>query len=255
MIRRAALSADALVTVSGALRKVLEGLGVPGERIAVLRNGVDLSLFHPGGRGEARGRLGFAKRTLLSVGNLLPLKGHHLAIEALATLGDVDLVIVGEGPEREALANLARGLRVDGRVRFTGALPQTALREYYAAADALVLASSREGWPNVLLESMACGTPVVATRVGGTPEIVASPEAGELMRERTREALADAVGILLARAPDRARTRAYAEGYSWDATTRGQIELFERVVARRSSRGSAVGESLSSRRATTLSHR
>ena len=94
-----------------------------------------------------------------------------------------------------------------------------------------MLASSREGWANVLLESMACGTPVVATNVWGTPEVVAAPEAGVLMAERTPQALAQAVQALFASYPDHAATRRYAERFSWDDTTRGQLELFQRILA------------------------
>ena len=86
-------------------------------------------------------------------------------------------------------------------------LAQQQLRRYYGAADALVLASSREGWANVLLESMACGTPVIASNVWGTPEVVTAPAAGVLMKERTPQAVAEAAQHLLANYPDRAATR------------------------------------------------
>jgi teichuronic acid biosynthesis glycosyltransferase TuaC len=104
----------------------------------------------------------------------------------------------------------------------------------------MVLASSREGWANVLLESMACGTPVVATNVWGTPEVVNSPDAGVLMGERSAQGLADAVTRLRAHYPDHAATRRYAEGFSWDDTTQGQVELFSRIIDGRGSKGAPV---------------
>ena len=113
---------------------------------------------------------------------------------------------------------------------FLGGVPQTDLMRYYNAADAMVLASSREGWANVLLESMACGTPVVASNVWGTPEVVAAPEAGLLMKERTPAALAAAVTALRANYPDHGATRRYAERFSWDATTQGQLDLFRNIL-------------------------
>jgi len=231
MIRWAARHAAGMITVARALKDELVGLGVPAERIDVLRNGVDLQLFRPVEREEKRRLLGFGRTTLLSVGNLVPLKGHDLAIRALRLLPEMDLVIIGNGPERAALGALASNCGVADRVRFAGVLAQEKLRHHYGAADALVLASSREGWANVLLESMACGTPVVASNVGGTPEVVAGPESGMLMAERTPEALADAVRRLFAHYPDRGATRRYAEQFSWDATTAGQLELFGRILS------------------------
>ena len=95
-----------------------------------------------------------------------------------------------------------------------------------------MLASSREGWANVLLESMACGTPVVAANIWGTPEVVRTPDAGVIYEPNTPGALADGVRRLFAALPDRAATRAYAEPFSWDETTAGQLALFRRVINR-----------------------
>ena len=117
------------------------------------------------------------------------------------------------------------------RVTLLGPVPQDELKSYYSCADALVLASSREGLANVLLESMACGTPVIASNVWGAPEVVCAPEAGLLMDERTPAGLVRAVQRLRAAYPERARVRRYAEGFSWDATTRGQLEVFAGAVS------------------------
>jgi glycosyltransferase involved in cell wall biosynthesis len=231
MIRWAALNAAGVVAVSGALRERLAALGVPKERIQVLRNGVDLELFAPRSRAPLRRVLGMERTTLLSVGNLLAFKGHGIVIEALASLPECDLVIAGEGPDRAAFNAIARKAGVAERVRFVGSLSQEKLSEYYAAADVLVLASSREGWPNVLLEAMACGTPVVATKAGGVPEIVTSMEAGVVVEERSARALAHAVRELFANPRDRAATRRFAEQFGWGATTKGQLQLFRQVLA------------------------
>ena len=233
MIQWAATQAAGLVTVCQALKDTLIDLGIADERVTVLRNGVDLEMFRRGDRPAARARLGLDRPTLLSVGHLIERKAHDLVIKALPMLPDCDLLIAGSGPEDANLRRLAQALGVEDRVRFLGRIGHQALRQVYEAADVLVLASSREGWANVLLEAMACGTPVVASNVWGTPEVVAAPEAGLLMETRTPDALADAVGRLLAAPPDRVATRAYAEGFSWDATTKGQIDLFARILAER----------------------
>ena len=164
-------------------------LGANPKKITALRNGVDLEFFRPTLRDETRTAMQTGRHLLLSVGNLVPFKGHDIAIRALARLQDTHLNIIGEGSERQALQELASGLDMADRVTFLGNLPQSELPRHYSAAVALILASSCEGWANVLLEAMACGTPVVATRVGGNPEVVAATAAGQLMDERTTEAL------------------------------------------------------------------
>lgn len=230
MIQWAAHRAAGVVTVCEALKTEIMTLGVPADRISALRNGVDLALFQPIEREATRKMLGLQQFTLLSVGNLLPVKGHDLVIAALPLLKDVQLMIAGRGPELQRLQALAVELGVSARVTFLGALPQAELRTYYGAADALVLASSREGWANVLLESMACGTPVVASNVWGTPEVVASADAGVLMQDRTAAGVAGAVRALQAGYPERAATRRYAERFSWDETTAGQLKLFRNIL-------------------------
>jgi teichuronic acid biosynthesis glycosyltransferase TuaC len=163
----AAQRADGLIAVSSGLKQRLLELGIGAERVRVLRNGVDLALFRPHEHETARRALGFTRPTLLAVGNLVALKRHELMIDALTQLPQVELVIVGEGPERAAIERLARERRVDDRVQLLGRLPQDRLPLIYSAADLLLLTSSHEGWPNVLLESMACGTPVIVSDIGG----------------------------------------------------------------------------------------
>ncbi len=233
LIQWAAGRAAGLVTVSAALKDRLVELGVDADRVTVLRNGVDSGVFRPLDREALRQKHKLDRATLVSVGNLVPLKGHDLVISALRQLPETDLLIVGDGPERGALAAYAESHGVGHRVRFRGRIPHAQMAEFYSVADILVLASSREGWANVLPEAMACGTPVVATRVGSTPEIVTAPEAGRLARERTPGALANEVQAMIGNPPSRAATRAFAEKFTWDETTQGQISLFEKILSRR----------------------
>lgn len=241
MMQWAAGRADASIGVCSALVDVLREWRIDPQRLHVMRNGVDLKRFHRHADTGLRASVGLQPGQgplLVSVGHLIERKGHHLVIEALAALlpthPQARLVVIGEGPERAALQALIEKLGVQAHVTLTGSLPQTELPRWYSAADALVLASSREGWANVLLEAMACGTPVVATDIWGTPEVVAKPEAGELVAERSGPALAQGVQRLLARAPKAEAVRAYAEGFSWDETSRAQLNLFRRMAGRKS---------------------
>ncbi len=232
LIQWASKQAKASISVCQALSTVLAELGADPARLKVLRNGVDLLRFRPIAQAEARHALKLGDGPLLlSVGHLVERKGHHLVIGMLQHLPEHRLVIAGDGEERANLVALVQRLNLGDRVHFAGAVPQSELPAYYSAADCLVLASSREGWANVLLESLACGTPVVATRLWGTPEVVASPVAGQLADARTVEALVAATRALLANYPARPAVRRYAEGFSWDETTRGQIALFQSILA------------------------
>jgi teichuronic acid biosynthesis glycosyltransferase TuaC len=231
LIQGAIRDAAALVAVSAALKQALVGLGAPDGKVTVLRNGVETSLFHPpADRAAARAALGLTGPTLISVGGLIERKGHHRTIEAMRQLPGFTLIIAGEGPERERLSGQIAREGLADRVRLLGPRPHRDLPALYGAADASVLASSREGWANVLLESMACGTPVVAADIWGNPEVVRTPEAGVIYQPNTPDGIATGVRRLFAALPDRAATRAYAEPFSWDETTAGQLALFRRVV-------------------------
>lgn len=232
MIKQAAEQANGLITVCAALAEPLVELGIDATKIHVLRNGVDLAAFQPKDRVQARQKLGLTGPTAVSVGGLIERKGHHIAIAAMPDLPDLTLLIAGAGPERRNLEALAQEKGVADRVRFLGNLPHRDLPEIYSAADLMLLCSSREGWANVLLESMACGTPVVATDIWGTGEVVASPDAGVLIKERRPEAVVEGITRLLSDLPDRAATRQYAENFSWDDTTHGQLQLFKSILDR-----------------------
>jgi glycosyltransferase involved in cell wall biosynthesis len=231
LIQEAMASAAALIAVSAALKDAMVALGAPEAKVTVLRNGVDTALFRPpADRAAARAALGVTRPLLISVGLLIERKGHHRTIDAMTRLPEFELIIVGEGPERDRLNALIARLGLGERVRLLGARPHADLPSLYGAADASILASSREGWANVLLESMACGTPVIASPIWGNPEVVQSPVAGLIMRENSAEGIVDGVHQLFAAMPSREATRAYAEPFSWDDTTAGQLAVFRRVI-------------------------
>jgi teichuronic acid biosynthesis glycosyltransferase TuaC len=217
------------LAVCNALRQRMLEIGVDEPSTRVLRNGVDLKLFTPLPRDALRQKWQIKDKLLISVGYLIERKGHHLIIEAMAALPGYQLIIAGGGEWEVKLKNLTQQMGVQERVRFLGEVSQQQLSELYSCADALVLASDREGWANVLLEAMACGTPVVASNIWGTPEVVQAPEAGVLCAERSAQGIVAAVNQLFTNYPDRAKTRLYAEKFSWDETTAGLVKLFSEI--------------------------
>lgn len=232
LILQAAADAGAVITVCQALKDRLVEMGVPEEKVTTLRNGVDLETFQMLDRHALRAKWNVSGLVLTSVGLLIERKGHDLAIKTMPYFPDATLLIVGAGPEHGNLYKLAKDLKVADRVRFLGVLAPQTLSEIYNCADALILASSREGWANVLLEAMACGTPVVASAVWGTPEVVAAPEAGLLLKNRDVASIAAAVTQLRAAWPRRDATRRYAEHFDWQSTTDGQVRIFESLISR-----------------------
>lgn len=226
----AAAKADAVIAVAGTLKDKLGAMGVQRGKISVLRNGVDLELFTPGDRNKARAELGLSGKTILSVGHLIDRKGHDLVIDAMRSIPDITLLIAGEGEKRSALEAQAKRVGLLERVRFLGPVAHENLNKIYRSADMLVLASSREGWPNVLLEAMACGTPCIATNIPGSNEVIGDPAAGELVEHRSSGAIAEAIKTMIANPPDRAETRRYAEGFSWEETIHQMATIFSELT-------------------------
>ncbi len=225
MILWAANLASGSITVSRALKDKMLELGFNPDKIHVYRNGIDLELFKPLNKKKCKKKYGLTKKVLLSIGNLIELKGHSLIIEAMQELEGFQLVIVGKGERKRSLKLLVEKLNLTDRVVFFNEKTQSELVEIYSASDAFVLASSNEGMANVLLESIACGTPVVATNVGGSPEVVRNPDAGILIK-RTPKDIAQGVLALFDNYPARENTRKYAENFSWESTTQGLLKLF-----------------------------
>lgn len=225
----AAASARALYTVSNALGQVLAECGVDTRHQVTLYNGIDLARFQPGDRQAARRSLSLdpEHRLLLFVGNVIESKGVLELTEALAALKDpaVRLVVIGDGGALEKVRASAANLGVADRVMIQGRLPHEQLASWIVAADALVLPSHAEGVPNVVLEAMACGRPVVATRVGGIPEVM--PEiAGKLVPVSDTAALQAALEQVLASSWDEDAIRLHAEQFTWQKNVNGLLGLF-----------------------------
>lgn len=214
-VREAGHDADGMLAVSGALRNDMIGLGFPAERIAVHRTGIDRALFRPGRRAEAKAALGIVGPLVVSVGALIPRKGHDIVIDAVAALPDVHLRIAGAGPEEAALAKKIATLGLGERVTLLGPLPHRDLPDLFAAADVMALASASEGLANVWVEALASGTPIVVPAIGGADEAVDRPSAGRMVA-RDANAFAGAIAELLTDPPLPGDTAAAAERFSWN---------------------------------------
>lgn len=211
------------IAVCEALKTGMVSLGMQPEKISVVPNGVDQKKFFPIDQVKARVELGLpiSKSIVLSVGGLIPRKGFDLLINSFSHVAekvkqkDLFLVIVGHGPELVSLKQLVGKLQLSEQVLFAGDIRHQDLYKWYSAADVFCLASSREGWPNVVLESLACGTPVVATAIWGTPEIISSPCLG-LLAERNVESFSCALEKGIVSSWDRAAIVQFAQKHSWE---------------------------------------
>jgi teichuronic acid biosynthesis glycosyltransferase TuaC len=222
--------AAGVVAVATALKNEMINLGLPADKICVIPNGVDLQRFHPIARPEARRKLGLQQETriVVSVGSLTEGKNHKVLVSAFAKISEdhpeYRLYILGEGPLRTELEQLIGKLRVEKQVSLVGARPNEELALWFSSADASCLVSSREGWPNVVTESIACGTPVVATRVGGIPEIIVSPELGVLVDQNLTD-VASGLQLALVKDWDREALVRQAHARSWDLVA-GEVEQY-----------------------------
>ena len=177
---------------------VVQEVGIPRHKILVIPNGIDLRDFeHLPGKHQARAMLGLSSDWMLvgTVARLNSVKRLDVLLQAMSSLRDVYAVIVGDGSERAQLEAMSERSGLAGRVHFAG--QQDEVQTWLAALDVFVLSSDWEGMPNALLEAMAAGLPVVATAVGGTPEVVVDGVTGLLVPPRAPAALAEAIGCLL----------------------------------------------------------
>jgi glycosyltransferase involved in cell wall biosynthesis len=207
--------ADKLLAVSSSLRDRMIDAGFPANRIDVHFTGVDRDLFRPCDRSVVKAQLNISGPLLLSVGNLIPAKGHVHAIEAVSQMPGATLLIAGGGRDGPALQARVKALGLEQRVRLLGHVPHLMLPRLMAAADVTILASAREGLANVWVESLACGTPVVTTDVDGAREVIDRPEAGRIVAREPGDIVA-AVRDLLADPPPPELVRCAADRFSWD---------------------------------------
>jgi glycosyltransferase involved in cell wall biosynthesis len=236
--------ADRVTAVSESLAGVATGLGLARERIRVIPNGVDTGTFMSMDRGQARrlAELPEGRRILLTVAGIYEGKGQHAVVEILPNLlgkyPDLLYVMVGSARPgeqyRRRLVETAWRLGLKDQVHVAGPRPHAELARWFSAADVTVLATQSEGWPNVLLESLACGTPVVATRVGGTSEIVRDGQDGLLVPYGDGAALAAAVERALETPWNRAALVQRARSFDWTDSVEHALDELNQALKRSS---------------------
>ena len=237
-MEKAFRAAARVIAVSEPLRDFAIELGVDPKRAVVIPNGIDSAVFHPRDRAAERQRLGMADSEIhiLSAGYLIERKGHHRIVEILAGLQGhgrpVRLWIVGDpGSEGDFAAEIRRRVSqcgVQSNVTFVPAVPAAELACYMSACDLFCLATSREGWPNVVNEALACGTPVVATNVGGVPAMIPDSRFGLIVPPGDSAALGDALARALSTEWDRDAIARQGLSRSWEQVAK---EVYEQLRA------------------------
>jgi PST family polysaccharide transporter len=241
--------ADRVIAVSDGLRTLAIELGVEPRRVATVPNGINAELFFRRDRNRCRASHGIdaAERIVLSAGDLAELKGHHRIIAAVRTLRDrgvrARLLIAGgvgrSGRYAETLRQQAIASGLGDCVTFVGEVTQDTLAELMSAADVFCLASSTEGWPNVVNEALACGTPVVATDVGAVRQMIVSDLYGYVVPVPDAAALAEALRLALTRDWDHDAISARGRSRSWDRVAEDVLDEMRAVIAERVNTGCA----------------
>jgi len=236
LIRWALKNADHTIAVCESLKEIMVSLGINRNKVSVISNGIDPDIFKPIEKSDARKKLALnqEEKILISVGALIERKGMHILIDALAEINRGEQLafttyIIGKGEQKD---NLQKAIDLHGlqdKVKLLGEVNNSDLPNWYNAADLFFLGSSREGWPNVVSESLACGTPVVATNVNGTPEILCSEEYGILVN---RDAKSFTAGILAGfnKTWDREKIIEYGQSRPWTLVAREVFTVFQRVL-------------------------
>jgi len=225
---------DGALAVSRALGSAIVNLGVDSAKVKVVPNGLDDAYLAQAAGAAGPGPGVSVGRTVLYCGRLSAEKDPLSLLEAfrrlLTTRPDARLTFLGDGPLRPRIEALSAELGITGRITLAGEVRHDQIPSYMRQADVLCLPSLQEGYPNVLLEALACGLPVVATDVGGVSEIVTDESLGILVRAGRPDELALALETALSRPWDRQRLRQAAHGRSWHDVARETLDFVERTI-------------------------
>lgn len=242
-IRWALRRSARVITVSGSLKKFAVSQGVEDSRVRTISNGVDANVFFPRPYAETRAKLGMpeGRPVIVSAGFLIERKGHHRIVRALREIrargSSAELWIVGgpgrEGRFEEQIHQAVRECGLEPAVHFTGNVKPALLAEYMSAADVVCLASSREGWPNVVHEAQACGAPTVAADVGGVKDMIPSADYGFVVPPGDEAALAAALTKAIEQPWDRVKIAAWGRARSWEQVAAECAEVLRQAAAER----------------------
>ena len=227
----AAGKASGLLAVSQSLKADMVALGMDPAKITVHYTGLDHVRFGLGDRAQAKAQLGLSGPVILCVGALIPRKNQKLILDALLAIPEATLLLAGTGDSEAALRAQAATLGIYERVRFLGSVPHDDLPTLYHAADTMVLVSSSEGLANAWVEALACGTPIIASDVGGIRELINNPAAGRIVAP-TPAAIAEAARAILANPPAQAKVAENVRAFSWEENARLLAEFFRTVSGR-----------------------
>ncbi|OGJ49258.1 hypothetical protein A2335_01755 [Candidatus Peregrinibacteria bacterium RIFOXYB2_FULL_32_7] len=226
---------NVLAVSSGLKGKMIE-MGVDTDKIHVIYNGVDKELFQPLDKVQCRKELGLPldKKIILHIGNHVHVKGVDILIEAVAGLsGEYCVVMVGDGNLTSQLKEKVSSGKYRVNVLFPGRISHNEIPVWINAADIFCLPSRNEGHPNVIMEALACGTPVVASKVGGIPEVINSEDLGILVEPENVEALYQGISSSFKRKWDRDVMCKRVEGFSWKDNAEKLKEILKEAVSRK----------------------
>lgn len=233
MISYALKGSNRVIAVSRCLKQKAIELGVPSEKIEVITNGVDKNLFKQMDKMYCRKSLGLEsdKKIILFIGHLVPVKGVDCLIDAFSCISkkceNSSLVIVGDGALKHEMLRKINTLGLKDRIKLISSTPHDKIPLWINSCDVLCLPSLNEGCPNVVLEALACGRPVVATNVGGIPDIIDTPDLGILVPPKNPEKLAAALETALNKHWDLKRANEKISSYSWSMNAEKLLEIIK----------------------------
>jgi glycosyltransferase involved in cell wall biosynthesis len=241
LMSKALRKAARVFPLSEELHQLALSLGADAKSVRKIPNGVDVSLFYSRNATDLRKKHNIPadSKVILSVGLLIRRKGHHLTIAALSRLKAKGIrpllyIIGAEGREHPCSSQLRMQVsasQLDDQVTFLGYQEPNLVAEWIAMSDVFCSASSREGWPNAVQEALACGSPVVATRVGAIPEMIINEDYGLQVEPGNEEELAQALETALSRTWDHSAIARFGQARSWDTIAKLVLSEFRSICS------------------------